>query len=224
MPKIFVFFMLIVFTLSACGNINARKGETRGMSFCQDMEGRFHFSVFIPPWKHVREYRCDDGDFRNCNQWTPTGRYVFVVSDSPFVSFDSEIITSLTIEETTETASDLVNSLLNDIRYDNEAALDPFTEDEEFYVHKTYEGKTVYDVYWTQTRDFDGKSYQWNRRDAFIETGLGSVYHLEFFSIKTMKKPEFDLLVESFVLGPAPDGAPHCECMDERAVPPEPCF
>lgn len=209
---------------SACGNENAGKGGYAGMSTCQDLEERFHFRVFVPPWKHVREYQCDDGDFRRCNLWTPTGRFVFVVSDSPFVSFDSEIITSLTFEERNSTGSREVEKLLKEIAADADAALDPFSDEEDVQIHETLEGLKVYDVYWKQIRLFEDRVYDWHRRDSFIETGQGRLYHLEFFSLFTLKKPEFDLLVRSFALGPASNGAPRCNCMDERAVPPEPCI
>ncbi len=224
------YFPLVLLLLSliphytACGDVDGGKGGFSGMSTCQDIEERFHFRVFVPPWKHVREYLCEDGDFRSCNLWTPTGRFVFVVSDSPFVSFDSEIITSLTIEEISSSGSTSTEKLLKEIAADANAFLDPFSEEEDVQIHETLDGLKVYDVYWRQIRFFEGKTYDWHRRDSFIEIIPGLVYHLEFFSLFTMKRPEFDLLVKSFTLGPAPDGAPRCHCMDERADPPEPCI
>ena len=214
---------LLVF-LVGCGDVNARKGGSTGMDTCQDIHEQYHFRVFIPPWKYVREYRCDDGDFRNCNLWTPTGRYVFVVSDAPFVSFDSEIITSLTVEEVSASGVAAVGELMSEIDADAESTLVPPSADEDYRVYETEAGDTVYDVFWRQMRNFEGKDYKWHRRDAFVEVGTNRLFHLEFFSLHTLQQPEFDVLVKSFTEGPAPGGAPRCVCVDERVTPAEPCF
>lgn len=194
------------------------------MDTCQDIHEQYHFNIFIPPWKYVREYRCDDGDFRDCNLWTPTGRYVFVVSDAPFVSFDSEIITSLTINQESTTGAAAVAAVIAEIEADAESTLEPYSEQEDYHIHETVSGDVIYDVFWRQTRTFEGRDYKWNRRDSFIEVAAGRLFHLEFFSLHTLDKPEFDWLVKTFEEGPAPDGSPRCECVDEHTTPSEPCF
>jgi hypothetical protein len=206
-----------------CGKVDGAKGGTTGMSTCQDLAGTYHFDVFVPPWKYVKEYRCDDGDFRNCNLWTATGRYVFVVSDAPFVSFDSEIITSLTVEALDGNALSLLNARISEIAADADAELVPASPDRDYRELETVSGYPVFDIAWRQQRTFESKNYYWHRRDSYIQTSAGRTYHLEFFSLYTLWQPEFDVLVTSFDLGPAPDDAPHCRCVDERVSPPEPC-
>jgi hypothetical protein len=206
-----------------CGELDGGKGGDVGMSTCQDIRGRYHFSVFVPPWKYVREYRCEDGDFRNCNSWSPTGRYVFVVSDAPFVSFDSEIITSLTVEELHGSAANLAESRIREVEADQEAELIPASEDQDYRQLETKGGYSVYDIGWRQQRSFEGKDYKWYRRDSYVQVESNRVFHMEFFSLFSLWLPEFDVLVESFELGPAPDEGERCQCRDEHVSPPEPC-
>ena len=202
-----------------CGKVNGRSGTYAGMQYCQNMGETYHFKVFVPPWKYRKEYRCEQGDYRNCTRWSATGRYVFVVSDSPFVNFDSEIIVSLTIESLQGNALTHANARISEINSDPDATLLPASSEQDYRLLETLEGAAVYDVMWRQKRTFESSTYNWYRRDAYVQISSNAVWHLEFFSILELGYPEFDALVESFASGPAPDGAPRCICLDEHADP-----
>lgn len=210
--------LLVAGLVAGCGDANGRSGIYSGMSYCQDLGASYHFKAFVPPWKHRKEYRCDQGDFRNCSHWTPTGRFVFVVSESPFVNFDSEIIVSLTVEPLAGNALTHVQARIAEVNQDSKAELLPASTEKAYYEFSTDAGQAVLDLYWRQKRTFENKEYNWHRRDSYIQTTAAIVYHLEFFSIMTMSQPEFDALVKSFQVGAAPDGAPHCVCKDEHST------
>lgn len=212
----------LVFLWAGCGKVDGRSGPYAGMHYCQDLAARYHFKVFVPPWKHRKEYRCEQGDFRNCTRWAPTGRYVFVVSDSPFVNFDSEIIVSLTVETLQGQALTHVQARINEVNSDPEAELIPASSEQDYRIMETLAGASVYDLMWRQKRTFESNTYKWYRRDAYVQVS-STVYHLEFFSILSLAHPEFDALVKSFDTGPAEDGAPRCTCMDEHAQPVTEC-
>lgn len=202
-----------------CGKVDGRSGPYAGMQYCQNLGEQYHFKGFIPPWKYRKEYRCEEGDFRNCTRWSATGRYVFVVSDSPFVNFDSEIIVSLTIEKLQGNALNHAQARISEINSDPDAELIPASSEQDYRVLETTAGAAVYDVMWRQKRSFESTTYNWYRRDGYVQVSSNNVWHLEFFSILELDHPEFDALVKSFETDPAPDGAPRCICLDEHADP-----
>jgi len=223
-PPRFILLSILALTGAASAACNEANGANpyAGMATCQDMAANFHFKVFVPPWKYRREYKCVDGDFKDCKQWSPTGRYVFVVTDVPFVSFDSEMIDSLTVEALSGDALTATQQKIAEIQADSTATLENKGKDNPYRTWTTDAGKTVYDVFWKQERVFDRKSYTWSRRDAYI-AGTGHGYHLEFFSIYDIDRSDFKSLIASFEKGPAPGGSPKCVCLDDHLDPPQPC-
>jgi len=214
-------FATVGLSAITCNESNGSKPYA-GMAFCQDMGASYHFKVFVPPWKYRREYKCTDGDFKDCKQWSPTGRFIFVVTDVPFVSFDSEMIDSLTVEALSTNALTATQQKIAEIQADDTATLEDKGKDTSYRTWTTDAGKMVYDVFWKQDRAFDNKVYTWSRRDVFI-AGSGHTFHLEFFSIHDMDRPDFKSLIASFDEGPAPDGSPKCICMDDHLDPQQPC-
>ena len=104
---------LVFVGTAACGDVNIRDGMTAGYESCQSYDSQFHFKVLIPPWKYNKEYRCSQCTDGICTGlWNPTGRYVWVVSDVPFVNYDSEIITSMDVEYVTGSTANLVSALV----------------------------------------------------------------------------------------------------------------
>jgi hypothetical protein len=210
---------LAALVLCSCGDLNIRGGLDQGLSVCADMGGQFYFSAVIPPWKYNKEYVCSQYEGMACiGTWSPTGRYVFVVSDEPFVNYDSEIVTSFDVEVVSGTALPLANALIatEQIGVSGSRA--------QFYGTTTYPlaitaaaGGALggQEILWTQERTFQGNPFLWYRRDVFLESG-GRVYHLRFFSIDTLDKPEFDAILGTFRAGAAPGGAPDCPCRDEH--------
>jgi hypothetical protein len=208
---------------AGCGDVDIREGPAAGYDYCEDISGRFHFQVRIPPWRYTKEYRCSSWDNGQCvGTWTATGRYVFVVSDVPFVNFDSEIITSLDVEVVSGVTMTLAQQLIAE-----EGIVDPeqggnatfFGEPADYprVIEATAEGQLPgHEVLWRQKRDFQGSTYNWYRRDVFLEGAGGSRYHLRFFSIERLDRPEFELLIESFREGATEQGAPECQCRDEH--------
>lgn len=201
-----------------CGDVNLRDGRA-GLSYCQDKAGRYHFQAWVPPWKHSKEYRCTQMEGRHCvGAWQPTGRYVFVVSDIPFVNLDSEIVTLLSVELTSGDTAQNVQQVIID-KAIGQAGSDARFQDDQAYPRSLDfgpEGLTGHDVLWRQERSFEGRSYDWYRRDVFLRGAGGTVYHLEMYSIGPLDRPEFDALIATFREGPAPDGAPDCACRDEH--------
>lgn len=203
----------------ACGDLDLRDGSQAWAAFCQDRSGSYHFKVLVPPWKYNKEYRCTQMEGRSCvGTWQATGRYVFVVSDIPFVNLDSEIVTLLNVEILSGATADLAQRLI----IDKQIGLNG--SDAEFYDEQSYPraidqaapALPGHDVLWRQKREFEGQSYNWYRRDVFLRGAGSRVYHLELYSIGSMDKPEFDAIVESFREGAAEDGAPECQCRDEH--------
>ena len=214
---------LILGGISGCGDVNIRDGMTAGYSTCQDIQRQFYFQVRVPPWKYNKEYRCSQWSGTSCvGVWNPTGRYVFVVSDVPFVNYDSEIIASMDVEYTSGSTATLVSALIasegvglpgseatfvgESSDYPREVAADP-NEPLSLAGHE---------LLWRQNRVFQGATFNWYRRDVYLRGASGRVYHLKFFSIESLDKPEFDEIISSFREGAAPDDAPDCQCRDEH--------
>ncbi len=205
----------------ACGDANVRDGTTSGYKTCEDIDGQFHFQVMIPPWKLNKEYRCSDWEGGNCvGTWTATGRYVYVVSDVPFINFDSEIITSLDVEIVSGSTAGLVLQLIEDESIGEEGSNATFVGSRDDYPHTildTEEGRLAgHEILWRQKRAFQGQTYNWFRRDVYLQGATNRIYHLRFFSIKELDGPEFEAIIDTFREGPAEDGAPSCQCRDEH--------
>ncbi len=208
---------------AGCGDVDIRQGPAAGYDYCEDISGRFHFQVRIPPWRYTKEYRCSSWDNGQCvGSWTATGRYVFVVSDVPFVNFDSEIITSLDVEIVSGVTMTLAQQLITEegIVSAEQGGNATFFGDSADYpraIEATEQGQLPgHEVLWRQKRDFQDSTYNWYRRDVFLEGAGGSRYHLRLFSIERLDRPEFELLIESFREGTAEQDAPECECRDEH--------
>lgn len=175
----------------------------------------------VPPWKYNKEYRCTSFDSGRCvGTWVPTGRYVFVISDVPFVNFDSEIVTSLDVELTTGDTATLVRQVITTEAIGFSGSVATFygpAEDYPRLVEATEaEGLGGHEVLWRQERSFQGTSYNWYRRDLFLNGKEGRRYHLRFFSIGRLDRPEFESLIRSFREDRAEDDAPNCPCRDEH--------
>lgn len=204
---------------TGCGDVNSRDGLLAGFDYCQEISGTYHFQVLIPPWKYSKEYRCTNWQDRTCvGSWQATGRYIYVVSDQPFVNYDSEIISSLDIKITSGNTLTNANSLIQTENIGGAGSTAQFADSDVYprEVNTDVEGALPgHEVLWRQLRDFEGNAFNWYRRDVFLSGG-GVVYHLQFFSIDSMDKPEFDAILSTFRLGPAPDDAPNCTCVDEH--------
>lgn len=220
-PSLWAAFSLAVLLAGAgCGDVSVDKLDG-AYSTCEDLGGQYYFRVQIPPWKYNKEYRCSDYQGGRCvGTWSPTGRYVFVVSDVPFVNFDSEIITSLDVEITTGDTATLASQLIASESIGVTGSVSVFfgaAEDYPRAIEATEEGGLPgHEVLWRQERTFQGNVYNWYRRDVFLQGTAGRRYHLRFFSIERMDRPEFEVLIGSFREGPSPDGAPDCTCQDEH--------
>ncbi len=215
--------VLVLFWWAGAGCGDNAASPYAGMKYCQDMAGTFHFQVYVPPWKYRREYRCVDGNFKDCNRWEPTGRYVFVVTDVPYVSYDSEIVDLLSVEFSAGIdAWTALQAKLSEIRADDRAVLQPRDGGGDYAEVTTDSGLSGSDILWTQVREHDGTSFEWYRREVFFDAD-GGVFHLEMYSVEKLDRPDFDALIESFTPGPAPDGGSHCQCIDDLADPPSPC-
>ena len=211
---------------SACGDVNIRNGVIGAYSSCDDYYGGFHFEVLIPPWTYNKEYRCSDWDSRQCvGTWTATGRYVFTVSDVPFVNYDSEIITSLDVEKLSTgwgVTEALVMTLITTEQIGVVGSNAVYSGAPEDYPRaivakdENDERLTGHEVLWRQDRSFQGNTFNWYRRDVFLQGAYPNVYHLKFFSIESLDKPEFDALLSSFREGLSEDGAPSCRCQDNH--------
>jgi hypothetical protein len=220
--------------LGSCGDVNIRDGLTAGYSYCQSVDQSndpvFHFQVLIPPWKYNKEYRCSQWSGTDCvGVWNATGRHVWVVSDVPFVNYDSEIIASLDVEHTSGSTASLVSALIaeegvgvpgSNATYIGEA--DVYPKEILADVDGSLGG---HELLWRQNRTFDNSTFNWYRRDVFLSDPLGGVYHLKFFSIESLDKPEFDEIISTFRKGPAEDGGVECPCTDEHDPdnPGQPC-
>jgi hypothetical protein len=152
--------------------------------------------------------------------WNPTGRYVFVVSDQPFVNYDSEIIASMDVEFTSGSTANLVASLIASESVGVPGSTATFVGDAADYPREVVADENGSlggsELLWRQNRTFQGATFNWYRRDVFLRGAAGRVYHLKFFSIESLSKPEFDELISSFREQSAPDGAPDCPCRDEH--------
>lgn len=212
--------LLALLAQPACGHKVDRNAESV-LRTCQDMGGTYHFRAYVPPWKYNKEYQCSNWQDGKClGTWSPTGRYLFIISDVPFVNFDSEIVTSLeVIRESGDTAS-LVRQLIADEAVGEAGSTATFTGAPEDYPKERLGNASGalpgHEIFWQQDRDFQGATYNWYRRDTFLRAAGGHVYHLRFFSIGTLDRPEFEALVDSFREGADPDGAPYCQCRDEH--------
>ncbi len=219
MRKISYIALASLLLVASCGDFDIRQSSLAGASYCQNQGEQFHFQVLAPPWKYNKEYKCTEMSGRNCvGEWRPTGRYVWVVSDIPFVNLDSEIVTLLNVEITSGNTKTLVNNVIIDKSIGQPGSNAAFETEEAFPRELTFASPalTGHDVLWRQERSFEGRSYNWYRRDVFLKGDTGRVYHLEFYSIGSLDKPEFDAVIESFREGAAPDGAPNCTCRDEH--------
>jgi hypothetical protein len=216
-----IFVGFLVPWTGSCGEVDIRDGPTAGFAYCEDISGRYHFQVEIPPWRYTKEYRCSSWEEGQCvGTWTATGRYVYVVSDVPFVNFDSEIVSSLDVKIVSGSTAALVEQLIAEEDIGVEGNNATFFGDPTDYpreVEALEPGQLPgHEVLWREKRDFQGSTYNWYRRDVFLAGSGGNRYHLRFFSIDRLDLPEFDLLIQTFREGPAEDGAPECECQDEH--------
>jgi hypothetical protein len=205
--------------LAACGDVNMRDGSQAWSAYCQDRSGSYHFKAQVPPWTFNKEYRCTQMQGRSCvGTWQATGRYVFVVSDIPFVNLDSEIVTLLSVEILSGATANLAQRLIIDKNIGQGGSDAEFYDDQSYprAIDEEPPALSGHDVLWRQNREFEGRSYKWYRRDVFLQAPGSRVYHLELYSIGSMDKPEFDAIIESFREGAAPDGAPDCQCRDEH--------
>lgn len=206
---------------AACGDVNIRDGMTAGHENCQSYDNQFHFKVLIPPWKYNKEYRCSQWSGTTCvGVWNATGRYVWVVSDVPFVNYDSEIIASMDVEYEAGSTANLVSALVasegvgvsgSNATYIGEAADYPRE-----ILEDTSGSLGGHELLWRQDRTFDNNTFNWYRRDVYLRGVSGRVYHLKFFSIELLDKPEFDKLISTFREGPADDDGVNCPCRDEH--------
>ncbi len=211
--------LIALATLGGCGDFDIRDGILSGASYCEDMNGAFHFRAHTPTWKYNKEYRCTSIVNRECvGSWVATGRYVFVVSDIPFVNLDSEIVTMMNVEVTSGNPKTLAQQLIA------AEAIGQVSSKAEFYNDSVYPafiehadpGLSGWEVLWRQVREFEGVSYNWYRRDVFLQSADNRVFHLEMYSIDALDRPEFDAMLDSFRQGTSPDGAPDCACRDEH--------
>lgn len=205
---------------ASCGEVNVRDGLLASLETCQDIQGRFHFRVLVPPWKYDKEYLCSQWESGQClGTWSPTGRYVFVVSDEPFVNFDSEIVTSLDVEVVSGDTASLANQLIATEQITTGGTSAIFWGEDAYPRAVTGAPESGelsgHEVLWQQSRSYQGQTYDWYRRDVYLVSG-GTVFHLRFFSIDRLDNPEFQALVRTFRPGAAEDGAPACPCRDEH--------
>ena len=204
--------------LSSCGQDAEAPGA--GTTWCQDLDGTFHFRARVPPLKYRAEYQCTQGDYMSCLHWEPTGRYVFVVTDLPFVNWETELVSILYVEEEAGTAEALAAEELGEIRSNDKASLaDP---DDPIRMGETDSGAPYYEIFWSEVRGKEPKTYEWSRRDVFIQAGA-RVFHLSFLSVYGLDRPDFDEIVTTFQAGPAPDGGEDCPCLDEHPGEAVPC-
>lgn len=205
--------------LAGCGDFDVRDGILVGASYCEDKGGDYHFRVHTPPWKYNKEYKCSSMVNGQClGSWLATGRYVFVVSDIPFVNFDSEILTMMNVEVTSGNPKTLAQQLIAEESIGLPSSKSVFYDDIVYPAAADFEapGLSGWEVLWRQERSFESSSYNWYRRDVFLQGAGGRVFHLELYSIDTLSKPEFDAMIGSFREGASPDGAPDCACRDEH--------
>jgi hypothetical protein len=212
---------LVLLGSASCGDVNVRDGMTAGYETCQSHDNQFHFKVLIPPWKYNKEYRCSQWTDGTCTGvWTATGRYVWVVSDVPFVNYDSEIIASMDVAYEAGSTVSLVYTLIatEDIGVPGSNATfigEPADYPREILADPDG-GLAGHELIWRQNRSFDGALFNWYRRDVFLSGAGGRVYHLKFFSIEALDKPEFDKILSTFREGAAEDGGASCPCTDEH--------
>lgn len=211
---------LALLSSTSCGDVNVRDGMTAGYRYCQSYDDRFHFKVLIPPWKYSKEYRCSQCNAGTCvGVWNPTGRHVWVVSDVPFVNYDSEIIASMDVEYESGSTANLVSSLVLSEGVGNPGSNASYVGDSAQYpkeiVADPEGGLGGHELLWRQDRTFEGNNFNWYRRDVFLRSNITSaVYHLKFFSIETLNKPEFDKIISTFREGSAVDGGESCPIED----------
>jgi len=223
-PKLWLGWVTLALALlgaTSCGDVNIRDGMTAGYQYCQSYDNMFHFKVLIPPWKYSREYRCSQCNAGTCvGVWNPTGRHVWVVSDVPFVNYDSEIIASMDVEYESGSTANLVSALISAEGVGVPGTNASFQGDAADYPKEILadeEGSLPgHELLWRQNRTFDGNTFNWYRRDVFLRGAGGRVYHLKFFSIETMDKPEFDTLISTFREGQAEDGGVNCPIQEGR--------
>lgn len=206
---------------ASCGNVNVRDGMTAGYGYCQSIDAQFHFKVMIPPWKYNKEYRCSQWSGTTCiGVWNPTGRYVWVVSDQPFVNYDSEIIASLDVEYASGSTANLVSALIADKAVGVPGSDATFLGDPSTYpleVEADLDGSLPgHELFWRQNRTFNGVTFNWYRRDVFLRGPGGRIYRLKFFSIDSLDKPEFNKLISTFREGPADGDISDCQCRDDH--------
>ncbi len=208
---------LLLLLAGACG-IDGRQPHAAAV-WCQDLEGSFHFLARVPPLKYRAEYKCVDGDYQNCRAWEPTGRYVFVVTDVPFINWETELVTILYVDREALQADAAAQKLLQEILENEKATL----RDPEAPIQRgeTDSGLALQEIFWKETRGTK-TLYDWRRRDVFIQGAAGS-YHLAFLSVYSLDRPDIDEIVESFREGPAPDQGEGCPCLDEHAGEAVPC-
>lgn len=212
---------LTIVSLGACGDFDVRDGILAGAAYCEDMSSTYHFRTHVPPWKYNKEYKCSSMQNHQCvGTWQPTGRYVFVVSDIPFVNYDSEIVSMLNVEVTSGDPKSLAQALIAEENIGAATSKSVFYENTDYPAEITFPepGLFGWEVLWRQEREFEGTSYNWHRRDVFLRGTGNRVFHLELYSIDFLDKPEFDAMIGSFREGPSPDGAPDCQCRDEHDI------
>ncbi len=213
--------MLVFGGSASCGDVNIRDGITAGYETCQSFDNQFHFKALIPPWKYNKEYRCSQWTNGSCTgTWTSTGRYVWVVSDVPFVNYDSEIIASMDVAYESGSTATLVSALIATEGVGLPGGTATYEGDAGDYprqILSDYNGSLPgHELLWRQNRSFEGSLFNWYRRDVFLSGTGGRVYHLKFFSIESLDKPEFDQLLTTFREGMAEDGGVNCPCTDEH--------
>ncbi len=205
--------------LAGCGDFDIRDGILAGSSYCEDMNGAFHFRTHTPPWKYNKEYKCSSIVNQECvGTWEATGRYVFVVSDIPFVNLNSEIITILHVQTLSGNPKTLAQQLIAAESIGQDSSIAEFYNDIEYpaLIEHAEPGLSGWEVLWRQNREFGGSTYNWYRRNVFFRATGNRVFHLEMYSIDRLDRPEFDAMIGSFREGISPDGAPDCTCRDEH--------
>lgn len=152
------------------------------------------------------------------SSWVATGRYVYVVSDIPFVNLDSEIVTLMHVQIKSGDPRTLAQQLINEENIGQISSKAEFYDDAEYPLLVEYAdpGLSGWQVLWRQNRDYEGSSYDWYRRDVFLRASGNRVFHLEMYSIDRLDTPEFDAMIGSLREGVSPDGAPDCTCRDEH--------